>query len=227
MVGVAELLDRTGLKPGGSRLSRSTMLSHTSSSAATAGSGTSPRNACWCTPPARPTSPASPCAGWRASRPGRRPGWPAGDSGDRGPRASRRRSSAGPSVSWAAAPVVIVPPGPLHTIPWALLPALAGPRRQRRAVGDRVDAGAPRRRRCSRRRVVLVRGPGLVSEGAEIPGGGAALRRRNGAGRARTRPASRVLPAPWTAPGWRTSPRTAISAPTARCSPPCACTTGR
>jgi tetratricopeptide (TPR) repeat protein len=65
-------------------------------------------------------------------------------------------------------PVVIVPPGKLHTIPWALLPAL----------GDRVfsvapSAGAWMRAHAApppaRRRVTLARGPGLVTDGAEVP----------------------------------------------------------
>ena len=65
-------------------------------------------------------------------------------------------------------PVVIVPPGRLHGIPWALLPVL----------GDRVFSIAPSAgawlraqtlRPPGRRHVVLVRGPGLATEGAEIP----------------------------------------------------------
>ena len=65
-------------------------------------------------------------------------------------------------------PVVIVPPGKLHTIPWALLPALA----------DRTFSVAPSatswlRARAApppaRRHVTLARGPGLVTEGAEVP----------------------------------------------------------
>jgi tetratricopeptide (TPR) repeat protein len=64
--------------------------------------------------------------------------------------------------------VVIVPPGRLQAVPWALLPRLR-PRavsiapsavswlRARRSAGD--DTG----------RVVLVRGPGLASGGAEVP----------------------------------------------------------
>lgn len=64
--------------------------------------------------------------------------------------------------------VVIVPPGKLHTIPWALLPAL----------GDRVFSVAPsaaawiRAQAAAppgRRRVTLARGPGLVTDGAEVP----------------------------------------------------------
>jgi CHAT domain len=65
-------------------------------------------------------------------------------------------------------PVVIVPPSRLHSIPWALLPVL----------GDRVfsvapSAGAWLRARTTpapaRRPVTLARGPGLVTEGAEVP----------------------------------------------------------
>jgi tetratricopeptide (TPR) repeat protein len=65
-------------------------------------------------------------------------------------------------------PVVVVPPGKLHTIPWALLPTL----------GDRVFSVAPSaavwlRARAApppaRRRVTLARGPGLVTDGAEVP----------------------------------------------------------
>jgi tetratricopeptide (TPR) repeat protein len=65
-------------------------------------------------------------------------------------------------------PVVVVPPGKLHTIPWALLPALGG-----RAFSVapsarawmRADAAQP----PGRRRVTLARGPGLVTDGAEVP----------------------------------------------------------
>ncbi len=65
-------------------------------------------------------------------------------------------------------PVVIVPPGKFHSIPWALLPAL----------GDRVfsvapSAGAWMRAQAApppgRRQVTLARGPGLVTDGAEVP----------------------------------------------------------
>jgi hypothetical protein len=62
-------------------------------------------------------------------------------------------------------PVVVVPPGPLHGVPWALLPALR----------ERVLSVSPsastwlRARRIEPRgdRVVLVRGPGLATRGAE------------------------------------------------------------
>ncbi|MFB9677574.1 CHAT domain-containing protein [Streptosporangium vulgare] len=66
-------------------------------------------------------------------------------------------------------PVVVVPPGRLHGVPWALLPAL----------GERVLSVSPsasawlRARRIepstSDERVVLVRGPGLATGGAEVP----------------------------------------------------------
>jgi tetratricopeptide (TPR) repeat protein len=65
-------------------------------------------------------------------------------------------------------PVVIVPPGKLHAIPWALIPALRD-----RVVTVAPSAGAWLRARDtrppSRRQVTFVRGPGLASDGAEIP----------------------------------------------------------
>jgi CHAT domain-containing protein len=65
-------------------------------------------------------------------------------------------------------PVVIVPPGRLHAIPWALLPALAD-----RVFSVAPSAGAWLRAHTAppprRRHVTLVRGPGLVTEGAEVP----------------------------------------------------------
>ncbi|MGO9082466.1 MAG: CHAT domain-containing protein [Streptosporangiaceae bacterium] len=63
-------------------------------------------------------------------------------------------------------PVVIVPPGRLHAVPWALLPALAG-----RAVSVAPSARSWLRARLAGpppgRRTVLIRGPGAV--GAEVP----------------------------------------------------------
>ena len=65
-------------------------------------------------------------------------------------------------------PVIIVPPGKLHPIPWALLPALK----------DRVISVAPSASAWLRahqapepehRQVVLARGPGLATDGAEVP----------------------------------------------------------
>jgi tetratricopeptide (TPR) repeat protein len=65
-------------------------------------------------------------------------------------------------------PVVVVPPGRLHTIPWALLPALGD-----RTFSVAPSAGAWMRadatRPPGRRRVTLARGPGLVTDGAEVP----------------------------------------------------------
>jgi CHAT domain len=65
-------------------------------------------------------------------------------------------------------PVVIVPPGRLHTIPWALLPALGG-----RPFSVAPSAGAWMRASVavppSRRLVTLARGPGLLTDGAEVP----------------------------------------------------------
>ncbi|MDA0637611.1 CHAT domain-containing protein, partial [Nonomuraea sp. MCN248] len=63
--------------------------------------------------------------------------------------------------------VVIVPPGRLHAVPWALLPSLRD-----RSVSVAPSAGTWLRARRAGPpgdgRVVLVRGPGLRSEGAEL-----------------------------------------------------------
>lgn len=65
-------------------------------------------------------------------------------------------------------PLVIVPPGKLHAVPWALLPDL----------GDRVVGVAPSAAAWMRARsapvpqshsVILARGPGMASDGAEVP----------------------------------------------------------
>ncbi|WP_218010846.1 CHAT domain-containing protein [Herbidospora mongoliensis] len=63
--------------------------------------------------------------------------------------------------------VTVVPPGRLHGVPWAALPSLRD-----RAVGTSPSAGAwlrARRITPPGGDVVLVRGPGLVSGGAEVP----------------------------------------------------------
>jgi tetratricopeptide (TPR) repeat protein/CHAT domain-containing protein len=65
-------------------------------------------------------------------------------------------------------PLVVIPPGRLHGIPWALLPALAS-----RAFSVAPSAGAWLRAHAAappdRRHVVLARGPGLTTDGAEVP----------------------------------------------------------
>jgi tetratricopeptide (TPR) repeat protein len=65
-------------------------------------------------------------------------------------------------------PVIIVPPGKLHAIPWTMLPALRD-----RVVSVAPSAGAWMRAHAApapdRRHVTLARGPGLASEGAEVP----------------------------------------------------------
>jgi tetratricopeptide (TPR) repeat protein len=65
-------------------------------------------------------------------------------------------------------PVVVVPPGKLHTIPWALIPALGD-----HVVGVSPSAGAWLRARAARqpshRHVTLACGPGLATNGAEVP----------------------------------------------------------
>jgi tetratricopeptide (TPR) repeat protein len=75
----------------------------------------------------------------------------------------------GPAASYLGDhPLVIVPPGKLHAIPWALLPALGG-----RVFSVAPSASAWLRAREARppshRRVTVVRGPGLATEGAEVP----------------------------------------------------------
>ena len=59
-------------------------------------------------------------------------------------------------------------PGRLHTIPWGILPALGG-----RAFSVAPSAGAWMRANAApppvRRRVTLARGPGLLTDGAEVP----------------------------------------------------------
>jgi tetratricopeptide (TPR) repeat protein len=65
-------------------------------------------------------------------------------------------------------PVVIVPPGRLHAIPWALLPSLVG-REFTVAPSARAWMRARATRPPARRRVLLASGPGLVTGGAEVP----------------------------------------------------------
>jgi tetratricopeptide (TPR) repeat protein len=75
----------------------------------------------------------------------------------------------GPAIRYLGdGPLVIVPPGRLHAIPWALLPGLR----------DRVFSVAPSAAAWLRarsapepagRHVTLARGPGLASDGAEVP----------------------------------------------------------
>jgi tetratricopeptide (TPR) repeat protein len=65
-------------------------------------------------------------------------------------------------------PVVIVPPGRLQSIPWAVLPALGD-----RVISVAPSAGSWLRAHAAvppdRRHVTLARGPGLASDGAEVP----------------------------------------------------------
>jgi tetratricopeptide (TPR) repeat protein len=70
--------------------------------------------------------------------------------------------------SLADGPVVVVPPGRLHAIPWPLVPALTG-----RVFSVAPSAQAWMRARAADppngRQVTLARGPGLVTDGAEVP----------------------------------------------------------
>jgi CHAT domain-containing protein len=65
-------------------------------------------------------------------------------------------------------PVVVVPPGRLHGVPWALLPSL-----RERVVSVSPSASSWLRARETApppdNRQVLVRGPGLATGGAEVP----------------------------------------------------------
>jgi tetratricopeptide (TPR) repeat protein len=79
------------------------------------------------------------------------------------------RAAIGPAAAALGEnPVVIVPPGRLHGIPWALLPVLGN-----RIFSVAPSAGAWLRaqnlRPPSTRHVVLARGPGLATDGAEVP----------------------------------------------------------
>ena len=74
----------------------------------------------------------------------------------------------GPAARWlSGGPVVIVPPGRLHAIPWTLIPALRD-RAVSVAPSARAWLQARRTRPPTHRRVVLARGPGLVSDGEEV-----------------------------------------------------------
>jgi hypothetical protein len=105
-------------------------------------------------------------------------------------RLARHRSSEDPDSAWAVLdragleleraalgpaaaalredPVVIVPPGRLHGIPWALLPVLSN-RVFSVAPSARAWLRAQALRPPSTRHVVLARGPGLGTDGAEVP----------------------------------------------------------
>ncbi|MBB5781000.1 CHAT domain-containing protein [Nonomuraea jabiensis] len=70
-------------------------------------------------------------------------------------------------LSGGAAPLVVVPPSTLHTIPWGLLPSL-----RRRPFTVAPSAGAWLRARSAPRpdggRIVLVRGPGVAHADREV-----------------------------------------------------------
>ena len=102
-----------------------------------------------------------------SSRPGDDPASALAVLGKAGP--ALQRALLGQAVAHLGdGPVIIVPPGRLHPIPWALLPALK----------DRVISVAPSASAWMRahqapepehRQVVLARGPGLATGGAEVP----------------------------------------------------------
>lgn len=73
----------------------------------------------------------------------------------------------GPAARHLRDRVIVIPPGKLHTIPWTLIPLLAD-----RVVSVAPSAKAWLRARQTRpphhRHVVLARGPGLATDGAEV-----------------------------------------------------------
>jgi tetratricopeptide (TPR) repeat protein len=75
----------------------------------------------------------------------------------------------GPAAEHLAdGPVVVVPPGRLHAVPWAVLPSL-GRREFSVAPSARAWLRAHATQPPARRRVLLATGPGLVTGGAEVP----------------------------------------------------------
>ena len=186
------------------------------------GSGSSPRAA----PPmpsAPPISRGSRCVAWRrtdqaTTRAARRRCWLQPGRG------SKTHCSARPPGSLATVPVIVVPPGKLHAIPWALLPVLRD-----RVVSVAPSASAWMRAHAAappaRHHVTLARGPGLITGGAEVPL--VAKLYDDVTVLADSEPPPSRCCARWRGPGWPISRRTGRSGPTARCSPRCACTTGR
>jgi len=101
------------------------------------------------------------------SRPGENPDSALSVLAAAGPRL--QQALLGPAVRHLGdGPIVIVPTGTLHPVPWALLPALSD-----RVVSVAPSAGAWMRADAApappERHVTLARGPGLASDGAEVP----------------------------------------------------------
>ncbi len=101
------------------------------------------------------------------TRPGDDPGSALSILASAGPKL--QQALLGPAVRYLGdGPVIIVPPGRLHAIPWTVLPALGD-----RAVSVAPSAGAWMRAHTApapdHRHVALARGPGLASDGAEVP----------------------------------------------------------
>ena len=101
------------------------------------------------------------------SRPGDDPGSSLAVLDKAGP--ALQQALLGPAVRHLGdGPVIIVPTGKLHPIPWALLPALKD-----RVISVAPSASAWMRARQApepgHRHVTLARGPGLATNGAEVP----------------------------------------------------------
>src|SRR5262249_12297610 len=132
-------------------------------------------------------------------------------------------------------PVVVVPPGRLHAVPWTLMPSLRD-----RAVTVAPSASAWLRGRRTRppahRRGALLPRPPPASGGAgaeppapplpDAPPLGTRAARMPSCWAGAVRQPSGCSP-PWTVRGSRTSRRTAHSGPTTLCSPLSSSTTGR
>jgi tetratricopeptide (TPR) repeat protein len=101
------------------------------------------------------------------SRPGDDPSGPQAVLGKAGP--ALQRALLGPAARHLGdGPVIIVPTGNLHPVPWAIMPALKD-----RVVSVAPSASAWMRARQApkpgHRHVTLARGPGLATDGAEVP----------------------------------------------------------
>jgi tetratricopeptide (TPR) repeat protein len=101
------------------------------------------------------------------ARPGDDPGSALSVLAAAGPRLEQ--ALLGPAARQLAdGPVIIVPPGKLQTVPWTTLPALRD-----RVISVAPSAGVWMRAHTApapdHRQVTLARGPGLASDGAEVP----------------------------------------------------------
>jgi tetratricopeptide (TPR) repeat protein len=140
----------------------------------------------------------------RLSRPGSRGARPPGRSGAATLSAAAEQlqqvllGDAVAALGAASVPLVVIPPGRLHAVPWGLLPAMRG-RAVTVAPSAAVWLRGHRARGPRAHKVVLVRGPDLSTGGAEVPAlmaeypGATAL----GGGDARTSEVLRAMDGAW------------------------------